>query len=59
MATVRYAHGDQRRRGCRSTLSGVAEAGYITGQVIYVDGGKLSYVPGVDMLKSGLEVTPS
>ena len=35
------------------------EAGYITGQVIYVDGGKLSYVPGVDVLKSGLEATPS
>ncbi len=31
------------------------EAGYITGQVIYVDGGKLSYVPGVDVLKSGLD----
>jgi NAD(P)-dependent dehydrogenase (short-subunit alcohol dehydrogenase family) len=29
------------------------EAGYITGQVLYVDGGKLAYVPGVHML-SGL-----
>lgn len=26
------------------------EAGYITGQILYVDGGKLSYVPGVDVL---------
>lgn len=29
------------------------EAGYITGQVLYVDGGKLAYVPGVDVLRSG------
>lgn len=31
------------------------EAAYITGQIIYVDGGKLSYVAGVDVLKSGLD----
>jgi NAD(P)-dependent dehydrogenase (short-subunit alcohol dehydrogenase family) len=31
------------------------EAAYITGQVLYVDGGKLAYVPGVDVLRPGLE----
>lgn len=31
------------------------EAGYITGQVLYVDGGKLAYVPGVEILKAGLD----
>jgi len=31
------------------------EAGYITGQILYVDGGKLSYVPGVDVLSAALE----
>ena len=30
------------------------EAAYITGQVLYVDGGKLTYVPGVDVLMPGL-----
>jgi NAD(P)-dependent dehydrogenase (short-subunit alcohol dehydrogenase family) len=30
------------------------EAAYITGQVLYVDGGKLAYVPGVDVLMPGL-----
>ena len=34
------------------------EAGYITGQVLYVDGGKLAYVPGVDILRSGLAMKP-
>ena len=31
------------------------DAGYITGQILYVDGGKLSYVPGVDVLTQALE----
>lgn len=31
------------------------EAAYVTGQVLYVDGGKLAYVPGVDVLSAALE----
>jgi NAD(P)-dependent dehydrogenase (short-subunit alcohol dehydrogenase family) len=31
------------------------EAGYITGQVLYVDGGKLAYVPSPDVLHKAIE----
>ncbi|PYV16981.1 MAG: short-chain dehydrogenase [Acidobacteria bacterium] len=31
------------------------EAGYITGQVLYVDGGKLAYVPSPDVLSKAFE----
>lgn len=35
------------------------EAGYITGQVLYVDGGKLAYVPSVDILGAALGREPN
>ncbi len=31
------------------------DAGYVTGQVLYVEGGKLAYVPGVDILADALD----
>jgi glucose 1-dehydrogenase len=31
------------------------EAAYITGQILYVDGGKLCYVPGVDVFADAYE----
>jgi hypothetical protein len=35
------------------------EAAYITGQVLYVDGGKLTYVPSVGVLADAFDSGPT